>query len=75
MKLGSRVARLEQQARHANGVVVIVQQYGETVEQAKAKWRSDHPGKDPDDARVTVILVRWCPPQESNSSIEPEVSA
>ena len=36
---------------------------GETSEQACARWRVEHPGKDPDKAGLKVMLISWLNPQ------------
>jgi hypothetical protein len=56
-----RVAKMEEAGR--GGVVVAWKYFGETSEQALARWRVEHPGEDPDMAGLRVMLVSWLDPQ------------
>jgi hypothetical protein len=56
-----RVAKMEDAGR--GGVVVAWRYFGETPEQALARWRVEHPDEDPDKAGQKVVLVSWLDPQ------------
>ena len=62
MRLPARLAKLEAVHRN-NRVVVMFQHETETGEEAKARWRAQHPGEDLEGAGLTVIIMRWCNPQ------------
>ena len=55
-----RVAKMEGGHR---GVVVAWKYSGETSEQARARWRVEHPGEEPDKAGLKVVLISWLDPQ------------
>lgn len=63
MKLNSRISKLE--AETGGGVTVMWRHHTEPAHQAVARWRSQHPGKEPDDLKV--ILVKWADPQPGTS--------
>jgi hypothetical protein len=57
-----RVAQLE--ATRTSGVIVMWRHNNtETDDQAKARWRAEHQGEDPDKAALRVIIVGWGAPQ------------
>jgi hypothetical protein len=59
--LGNRLERLERATRA--GCVVVWQQPTDSVEQAKARWRAEHPDADLDGTGLMVIVVGWDHPQ------------
>ena len=56
--LSQRVAKLEDTARPDGRVIVMWKHVDETIAQARARWRKDHPGES-DAADLNVIIVRW----------------
>jgi hypothetical protein len=59
MTLQARIARIEARTRPNGDVVVIWRDPSETDSDAKARWRRTHPGQDPAEASLRVIVVGW----------------
>ena len=63
MSIASRLGKLEA-ASDDNAVLPIWRDLTETAEQAKARWRAEHPEKgNPDKSGARVIIVGWADPQ------------
>jgi hypothetical protein len=59
MSIASRLDKLEV-ASNAAAVLLIWRDLTETAEQAKARWRAEHPEKgDPGKLGVRVLIVGW----------------
>ena len=57
-------ARIDKLESHAKpGIIVMWRHHTETDDQAKSRWKAEHPGEDPDRADTRVIMVRWADPQ------------
>jgi hypothetical protein len=63
VRLPARLARLET-AKRNDTFIIMWRHHTETNEQAKARWRAEHPEKgDPDTSGARVIIVGWADPQ------------
>lgn len=59
MSLQTRVSKLEQAAKPNGGVVILFKNYRESNEEARERWRPEHPGQDLNATDLQVIVVRW----------------
>jgi hypothetical protein len=62
VRLPARVAKLEAVNRNSR-VVIMWRHHRETDEQAKARWRAEHPGQELEGGGITVIIVGWGDPR------------
>jgi hypothetical protein len=58
--LRARIEKLESRTRP--GMVIMWKHHSETDEEAKARWKRENPGQDPEAAGIQVMLVRWADP-------------
>jgi hypothetical protein len=65
MGIRERLTKLE--AAQGGSEVIIWRNAGETAEQAKARWISEHGGEDPEAAGKRVMIVGWGPVIAPNS--------
>ena len=62
VRLPARVTKLEADSREQQ-VIVLWRHYTETDEQAKARWRTEHPGQDLESAGLSVTIIGWAAPE------------
>jgi hypothetical protein len=47
-------------------LAVVWRNHAETSEQAKARWKTGHPGKDLEAAGNNVMIIGWLPPVDED---------